>query len=380
MQRKVCLAIAGCALLAGCGGGSSVGTDAPPASGVNISAITGPNHLQIGVKAASFVYKAAITGTSNTALTWSVDDPSLATIDAKTGVATPSANKTGTVTITATASADAGKSSSMRVQVVDWILVGPIPELVSPAGGPTVPLIFSPTALYQCAWAYDHLTFVCSVQNLTAGSSLPTQLAFFQTDGTLPGTTQTSMLDLHAMGGMQYVQHPHFSPDGKKVIFEGWGQTGPAFPVWGAWIVAADGQSAPVVAGPDSNPLATLDEMPRFTPDGSGITYESNGSVWLMNVDGTNAHQLIAAPASNAVFAPDMSTVYYDANGTVYKSNADGSNPAQVGVVGDQLMDVSPNGRFILVTNLTLPDVGSFVMNTDGSGRQRLAGALWGSW
>src|ERR1035438_6421098 len=113
-------------LLSGCGGGGSqtgTGIQTSPPLGVSIGAIAGPDHLQIGVRSPStYVYSATVSGSSDTAVVWSVDNPSVAMIAAGTGVATPSASATGTVTITATAHADTSKTATLQVNVVDWIL------------------------------------------------------------------------------------------------------------------------------------------------------------------------------------------------------------------------------------------------------------------
>ncbi|HXW13679.1 MAG TPA: hypothetical protein VEN79_04140 [Terriglobia bacterium] len=112
------------AFLVACGS-SPGGSSGTGPSQVTISAISGPNHLQIGVNSpGTYVYSAAVSGSADTSITWSVSDTSLASIVSATGVATPSTTKTGAATITATANADTTKASILQVQVVDWILAG----------------------------------------------------------------------------------------------------------------------------------------------------------------------------------------------------------------------------------------------------------------
>lgn len=368
-------------LLAGCGGGSGANTNPPSGEGVSPSAVTGPSHLQMGVRSNTLQYKVTVSGTSNTAVNWSVDDPSLATIDSS-GVVTPSSSKTGTVTITATAVADATKKSSVNVPVVDWILAGVLPMVVDvETNRSTVLLQPITTLLEQCAWSNDHLNFACTELSFSPSATLPTQIGLFKTDGTAAGTSQTKLLDLQALGGMQFVENPHFSPDGTKLIFDGLGlMANGGLPIWGAWVVNVDGQSAPMPAGANNTGLPSLFNVPRYTPDGTGITYDSNGTVWLMRADGTNAHPLIPGPASNAVFTPDMSSIFYNTNGTVYRANGDGSQGVQVGIAGDQILDVSPNGQSILVMNGTLQGASNFIADLNGNHRRSVMGALWGSW
>ena len=188
-------ALAGCAGDGSGGTGGSGGSGESSGSGVSVSAITGPNHLQIGVSSpATYIYTASVSGSTNTAITWSVSDSSLATVNASTGVATPSSTKTGKVTITAAAVADTTKTATLEVSVVDWILVGPQAYITDSSRSLNTPLLTpNPAALVEyCSWSHDHLGFVCTVMT-SAGFG---QLYIFKTDGTAAGTVQTATINL----------------------------------------------------------------------------------------------------------------------------------------------------------------------------------------
>ncbi len=363
-------------------GGCGSGSQSMPPGNIGISSITGPDHLQIGVSSpATFLYSATVTGSSDTSVEWSVDDPSLATISAG-GVATPSATKTGTVTITATAHADAAKKATLKVKVVDWILTGLGVLLINSDGtGPVVLFPLTQQLYGFCSWSYDHLAFVCA--NLLTTFS-PQQFFIFQTDGTAAGTKLVKTLDMGATGDPVIIENPGFSPDGTKIVFEGVA----ADLSLGVYVVNADGASAPVLLATDPDIADDYLSAPRFSPDGSSILFASNATVWIMDADGTNQRQLVSAPSLDAMYSPDMQTVYYNglgafgsATGNVFRAGANGANAVEIGVAGDRLADVSPNGNSILFVNLSTPTTsGNFTANPDGSNRRPVPGAGWATW
>jgi len=368
-------------LLSGCGGGSSTGTSNPPPSSgsTSISAITGPNHLQIGVKSANFAYSSTVSGNSNTAVTWSVDAPTLATIDANTGVATPSTSKTGTVTITATSQADPNAKSTLKVQVVDWILEATLNVILINADGSAHTELLPYTAsLGHCSWAPDHLGFVCVYFDPNA--ALGTQLACFKTDGTPAGTTQTATVDLKALGGIIAAIYPSFSPDGKKIAFYGLG-TAAGNVVWGTFVVDADGKSAPMLLATDPSNMDFQSGPPRFSPDGKTILFTHDWGLWSMNADGTNQQQL-AGNAMNGILSPGQDTLFFTGYDlVVYKANPDGTNAVPIGIPGDELTGISPNGNALVVENRIFPvSAGLYTENDDGSGRKEILGGGWASW
>lgn len=84
--------------------------------------------------------------------------------------------------------------------------------------------------------------------------------------------------DINAFG----LSHPHFSTDGKKIIFcahrEGEGRM--------VWVMNSGG----------SNPVAiAAGDMPEWVPNGNRITYSNNkvGGIWIMESNGCNKEILI---------------------------------------------------------------------------------------
>ncbi len=396
MNRSLCFNLGLSVMLsfaAGCGGGGQPGSGG--SSGVSISAIAGPDHLQIGVSSPpTYVYSARFTGSSDTAVEWSINDTSVATIDATTGVATPSASKTGTITITATAHADASKTATRQVNVVDWILAG-VNEisvgdgvlLVNGDGSGSVEVIPASTGELSCSWAYDHLRFICTNDHVTG------QMEFdiFTTDGTAAGTKQSGTLQfaINDKSGLFLVGNPHFSPDGTKIVFAGV-ETSAGSSAIGTYVVDSAGKTSPVLLAADPDTANDWSASPRFSPDGKEILFMQSGYVWIMDSDGTNQRQLVDNQALNAVFSPDMTALYYTVGvgplggfGGVNKANVDGSNPVSIEVSGYNMSDIAPNGESILLQNVFLGISGGaqyYIANADGTGPRGVDGVAWAAW
>jgi len=363
---------------------------------VTISAITGPNHLQIGVNSSStYVYSATVSGGSNTSITWSVSDTSLATIGPTTGVATPSVTKTGTMTISATANADTTKTSTIQVQVVDWILAGQVQyydglpvgqavALMNSDGTDPVTLIPftllpSPFGYFNCVWAHDHLRFACFPFPTSSGP--PTQLVIFQTDGTAAGTGQVATVDLVSLGFPGYFGNAHFAPDGSEIVFEGQTSGPGGLVVAGTYVVAATGKSPPVLLATDTSGYDVVVGNPRFTPNGAEILYSQGGTVWIMSADGSNQRQLLSITSQNAEYSPDMSALYYQMTSGVYMADADGSNPVNIAGSAYTFDGVSPNGdSILLLTSAPLGSDGVYTADAQGGNLQGLNASDWAAW
>ncbi len=363
----VLMAVTGCGnsgSSSGSNGTSSTGgTGTSGGSAIAIS-LQCPPQIQAGVSSPStYVCTAAVTGTSDTsyslALTGS-GDTTRATLDAGTGVLTPSADTTGTVTVTATADADKTRTATATVKVVDWILAylpsGSADSVgIINADGSSTQVLLNDIEGDQCedlAWRPDHLEFLCTEGGNGWDGGI---IDIYSTDGTASGTKKVVSINLLGSGqtcgndtGCDAIQ-PTFSPDGKTILYVAPGAPVNNVAVMAIWTVQADGTQPPVRIY--SPPASTYFEAPaHFSPDGSHVTFwnASDQSVWIVNADGTNAHQLIAGQSHlPAIFSPDGSSVYYDGTNGVYVANSDGSNPRQIASTGS-IIGLSPNGKSIL--------------------------------
>src|SRR5579864_4448664 len=123
-----------------------------------------------------------------------------------------------------------------------------------------------------------------------------------------------------------------FSPDGTWIAFAGVDRTVAAHPIWGIWVMSADGNSL-------RNVLLSLDydrfSLPlTFSPDStriffSGTTIDPQTSdIYSINLDGSNLRNLTNTGTD---WYPrfDGSTLifnsYRDGNAEIYAMNADGS-------------------------------------------------------
>lgn len=381
MKRSLRCALSlviGVGFVAGCGGGpgGQSNTGGSSSGPVSISAIAGPDYLQIGVKSPStYVYSATVTGSSDKAIEWSVDDASLASIDLQSGVATPSSTQTGRVTITAKAHADPSKTATFQVNVVDWILADYDAYLINPEGGLNGSLLPISDSWEYCSWNWDHLRFICP----DAFAQQPTTFNVFQTDGTAAGTKQVATIDFSRFSGLMWVGYPRYSPDGTKIAFLGSGANGLSF-YTGIMVIDSGGTEAPTMIAADPDFLDTTEPKPRFTPDGTEIIFGMSSGLWIVKADGTNLRQLASPPAVAGMFARDSSALYYSANGCIFKANTDGTNPVCVfqDTADLELMDVSPNGRRFVFAEP--PGGGIYVVNVDGTNLQQTDGLQSASW
>jgi len=107
-----------CAILSGCGGGSSSSFSTPPPPNGVAVAVT-PSSFTLGV-GSNYQFSAAVTGTSNTAVTWQVNgvtggNPSVGTVDNTGFYIAPVSNPGGTITVMAVSQADGSSSGTAAI-------------------------------------------------------------------------------------------------------------------------------------------------------------------------------------------------------------------------------------------------------------------------
>ena len=133
--RAFALVIAAVMGFWGCGGGSAPprsSTPTPTAS-PSISVTVTPNSVTV-LRDATQAFTVKVTGTTNTAVTWSVEESSGGTIDSA-GLYTPPQNGAGTFYVIATSNANPAASGAAAVTVpMPQITIAPVTVTLSPGG------------------------------------------------------------------------------------------------------------------------------------------------------------------------------------------------------------------------------------------------------
>lgn len=118
--------------------------------------------------------------------------------------------------------------------------------------------------------------------------------------------------------------NPKFSPDGTLITYQN----------SGIKVMNADGTNQRLI-----NPTGGV---PSFNPAGNAIAYDDNG-IWKINIDGTGRTQLTTDSGHWAAWSPDGTQIAYGApvssskrttTQQVFIMNADGSNRHQVPTTG----------------------------------------------
>lgn len=115
----------------GCGGGSISSPDPPPAPPVGVTVT--PGSITV-LRDATQAFTAKVTGTTKTAVTWSVEESSGGTIDSA-GLYTPPQNAAGTFHVIATSRANSAISSAAVITVpLPQVRIDPVAVTLPPDG------------------------------------------------------------------------------------------------------------------------------------------------------------------------------------------------------------------------------------------------------
>ncbi len=418
----VVFALLSAAFLAGCGTSSSHYTQPPPPPPppaevkVQITPSSASTVINQGVQ-----FTATVTGTSNTAVTWGVEEFGVGSAEA--GLFRAPIN--GTFHVIATSVADRSKSARAEVAVSAPFLfiqqytegdaqpfsVTPIVgEFGADAKFTATNIIDSCTGKPISAAASDIFlspdaskgvfTLVDTINDPVNGTYYVTNIY----TGTADGLSSITPLTSNSIEG-QDSGLPQYTPDGKQIIYVNYDPATAACD-WEIWIMNADG-SAKTPLYPNPNCDATV-YHPTVSPDMTKVAFERWSDVGdqpydgiaIMNMDGSNIVQLTGGSSE---LCPVPGTFYWDespsftADGkqlifdrhcdpteggghqlSVYSINIDGTGLKPLVTSTTDIKNADPlvvGDKIVFSSDMDTPHTGQFDMYSvllDGSGLTRL--------
>jgi hypothetical protein len=349
-------------MLVNCGGGSSEPTPTPTPFSISISPANATSLVNQVTQ-----FTATVKGTTNTGVTWSIQEKS-------GGVILDGAYQapwaTGTYHVVATSKADPTKSATATVAVsAQFAFVQKIP------GGESVPYSVTPI------------------------------LGSFGADGAF---ATTNLIDSGTGKPLDTNIYSAFlSADGKKAVAEMPTPVGDAY-TWNIHLANSDGTGVTQLT--NNTTTDVFSTWPQFSPSGTKIIYLQTdrtagtwGQIWVMNADGSDPHAVFGTrdtAAWNPAFSPDESKIiaevaqwvgeeWYDG---IAVMNADGTgvvqltgeyNPACVDG-WDEMPTFTNDGQLISFSKLCWPQDGGvtenlYIMKANGTGLTMLQGSEIGN-
>jgi Tol biopolymer transport system component len=176
----------------------------------------------------------------------------------------------------------------------------------------------------------------------------------------------------------QWIHGGSFSPDGSQVVFAGSIER-----MDGIYTVDADGGTPRLVLA--SRPHGHLLSSPAFSPDGTQIAYlealgQASVSLRVVNADGTGVRVLhdVCGPffaLSGPAWSPDGTHIAYGCQGSLWVVNADGSGVTKMPFRGHNPYWSPDGSRIALVTSGVLA-----IADADGTNIQKFGAARAGPW
>jgi Tol biopolymer transport system component len=239
-------------------------------------------------------------------------------------------------------------------------------------GGGIQQITDEPGRDYEADITPDGRTLVVASQRASGSNA---QLFLMDADG-----SNVRRLTFSTEGGRTVTDdYPHWSPDGRSIVFQRSTFAGKGVDA-DVWLIdAATGEERQLTDTPDA-----WDSTPGFAPDGGAVLFESNreGDFSIYRLDLATMELTLLTDGERKAFggkeAPHSRRLLFtsdaDGDAEIFVQDADGSNGRQLtdNDTRDQYPHWSPDGKSILFESSRDGNREVYVMNGDGSNQRRI--------
>ncbi len=170
-------------------------------------------------------------------------------------------------------------------------------------------------------------------------------------------------------------QHPSFSPDGKRIVFEVQGLGHSGFELYTMDLTTMDPNDPEPFRKwtrlTFEDPFGRQSRYASFSPDGTKIAFNRSSDIYTINPDGTGEKRLTNTPGSEQfpTFSPDGTKIAFTSNGVETINAEDGSGRARLAnsTGGESGVAFSPDGSQVAFMKVTGPEEPTALVTPGGA-------------